>query len=393
MKAQGEVPNGHMICDRENEDGDCVSEHEDTDTVYTPWFSEEHSPWAAIDIMPRLAQEPLVMVEGYPIPRQYFADRLAPEDWGNYLFEWGSVPAFHGAIDNVLPQDWIRIKTAIDTRSKVVVGNVYHTYPNFVHADDQENIFKPYEGHIPEYKALGVLPVMKNIYSSTGGPVGYDYDFVQFLDGVKPSESESQWQQVASTWAANAGKLQASLILFFVQDSKITNREEFISTTKAWLMQKDVFDKRILPKNLILIGCGVTPDNKTIRFCRMETGMYTGNHRIEVDIASLSDMPFTIRGVFGELNSDSYGEPDSNGVYKTNVAFGEEGFLHLLFRPEPDGFTRVHMADMEFLKTDIKPDPNQVMDILNHERILGFAFALFVLVFGVVAITYVSSKS
>jgi hypothetical protein len=248
------------------------------------------------------------MVDGYPMPRQYFADHLAPEDKQEY--EWGSIP-FYGSYEYESPAEWLRIKNAID--NVIVVGNFPHHYLNFFHADDQ-TLFTEYDGNISTYKGLNVLPTMNQIYGR------YDYDFVQFADGVSPANPK-QWQETARIWAANAGpKLQASLILFFVPESKITNRLEFISTSKAYLMQKSSFGLRILPKNLVLVGCAVS-NNTTVSWCEMETGMYTGNHLVEEDVAKVTDLPFTPDAMFGALSANTYGPADASGIHATNIAF------------------------------------------------------------------------
>lgn len=364
--------NHRQVCNSRDEDGDCESYRTESDTEYTPWFMYEWSPYARVDILPRLAESPLEVDDPNLPPRVFFARHLAPQDWEQNKYCAWCVPPWGRFVSNP-PSDWTRIDEAIKSGDEVVMWNGYHHYLNFFHVDDY-SLIQVYGGDIPAYQEANVLPTINNIYSRSGAnaPVPYDYDFVQFVGGVDPSPDEAeQWQKLASWWAGEAGRsLQASLILTFAPASKIPQlgaepRLNWISSSKAWLMNKDQFGRRMLPKNLVLIGCAVDDSQETVLWCQMETGMFEGNNAIKDTVSRWENIPFTPESFFGGINA-VYGSPDSSGIYTAQIQ-RDNGMLEALYAPEPEGFRRVSMGPNQIRMVNISPTEEQKIQIIHDE--------------------------
>lgn len=348
--------NPHQVCTSHDKHGNCDGWTTEYDTEYDPWFHHERQLSARVNILKRLAESPL-KTDSSDYPVMYFSDWIALENWQSDKY-WGP----GGNFDSQTPPDWARIKNALD-RGQVIVGNWYHHYLNWYHADDL-TLFREYDGNVPSYKAAGLLPTMPSIYSKSGVPAtAYDYDFVQFL-GVSV-QNQDEWQQRASLFAADAGpNLQASLMLIFAPADKIQNKFEWINTMKAYLMDKSTFKLRILPKNLVLIGCGVS--GQTVKFCQMETGMFTGNNEVKLAVSHVADVPFTPDAVIGQIQAGYM--PPKDGVQLVKFNEGKGSVLDLLYASPPNGFSRVHMASADYLKTDIQPKPEQIAQIESSQQ-------------------------
>lgn len=307
-------------CASEDSDGDCI----DTDYRWYPWFTLEYSRTADLNT--------------YESGHMVFSDYSAPPDWQNYLmgndswlFPDNNIP--DDAVPGVsfiyeVPSEWLRIKTALDQRPpQLLPGVVYHNYLNWVHADP-ETVFRGSTYLVPQYQALGLLPTINpitdnngtpyvtDIYGNTSGPLGYDFKIIQFLGSCQPSpEVQQQMQQQALLWASAAGpKLKTNLMLNFACADEVPNRDQWMSVTKAFLMDASVHGRNILPMNLSLINCGLPRDMSEVSWCNMETGLFEGNVELKMDIARLAPFPFTPEALFGTLTGGFVLDPSGNPV-------------------------------------------------------------------------------
>lgn len=342
-------------CLHRDKDGDC----DDYSYEYTPWFAYERTLSATMDV--------------YQNGTTIFASHLAPEDWSHNTYRGRSISKSAG-FEHTTNPDWLRVKRAIDARL-ALPGTVYHPYMNYVNADDQ-SLFRDYGGHIPDFKKLGLLPTINKIHDGSGrkiesdihnnvtGP-GFDYEVVQFVGGMTLSSREAQyWQEVAGLWAAMAGpKMQASLMLVFAPASFVAEPYQWVKTSRAYLQQEDIFGRYILPKNLILVMCGVT--GETISWCQMDTGMFKGNEGVVQAIAGLQPFPFTPEALFGKVSASLVS--GSTGLF-SQITF-EQGVVDMVLRDPQTGFRRVKMADAEYIMLTIQPDPEQIDQIKNSETV------------------------
>jgi len=237
------------------------------------------------------------------------------------------------------------------------VITTYHDYVNWVFVTADSNNLVATSSQVEKYLSAGLLPQVNMIYSRFGTvntALAADYDFVQFGGGLQPVDYTA-WQDAASLYSLNVGPgLQGSMVIWFVAANAVDNPDAWIQAAKAYLSQKEKWDFYMAPKNLILIGCGVDMATDTISFCRMETGMPSGNVEIRYMMDHVSGVPFTPQGIFGTMNPTAM--PDANGFYTSKMDVPADGMLAALFAEPPEGFKRVKMASLDWLKTDIKLD-------------------------------------
>lgn len=374
-------------CDSRDEDGDCV----DYDYLWYPWFTYEVSRTAELNI--------------YQNGHVTFSDYCAPPDWqnnlmdnGNWLFPGKNIPG--NAVAGVsfcyeVPYEWLRIKTALDQRPpQLLPGVVYHNYLNWVHADP-ETVFRGSTYLVPQYEQLGLMPTINSItdsqgnayvtdiYGNTSGPLGYDFEIVQFLSSCQPSaEVQEQWQEQALLWASVAGpKLKTNLMVNFACADEVPNRDQWMSVTKAHLLDKSVFGRNILPMNLSVFNCGVSRDMTTVEWCNMETGLFEGNVELKLDIARLGPFPFTPEAMFGTLNGgfvvDTAGNPimeDPDWDDRTvQLAVVDISFVGGVINDAMYGvstghkFEKVSMDRYANKQYVIQPDPEQIEAIKSEE--------------------------
>lgn len=377
--SKGNVSGSHQEC------------HEDHDTRYVPFFKEEWRTYAYFSmpdeyLLNKVGEDSgtkLVKSEIKDMPMRVYTDWQAPEKYENYLwgpsnrdiFETHPLPGDFGYI---IPMEWKVIDASLNAHVPYV-ATVWHSYVNWVFITEDTNNLVTSSTQVERYKAAGLLPEVKMIYSRYGTPnadLAQDYDFVQF-NGVAP-ENADQWQQAASLAALNVGPtLQGSMIIWFVPAESVDNPEAWITAAKAYLSQKETWGFYMAPKNLVLIGCGVDTQAGLIKFCRMETGMPTGNVEVKQAIAAVKDVPFTPGSFFGVSNAIA--QPDSNGFYTSSVSIDDNCVLRRLF-PVKDaqgnvvypGFVRVRMQSMDWLKTDIKLDNDDIIWAVQTNAQAGY---------------------
>lgn len=372
-------------CDSYDDEGDC----DDTDYEFFPWFTEERTYTAELNIFKR----------GHMV----FASHLAPPDWQNY--DWYK-PFFaepSGDFEYQIPYEWERVRNAID-KGEILPGSVWNPYFNWIFADDF-SILEEYSPHIDQYRDAGLLPTINMITDSTGREiksnirgnttgVGFGYEIVQFLDITVPQQEYERWQNTAHLWAAMAGpSVQASLIMFFAPAESVGSRHEWVHTSKAYLMTeedeegKSVFGRYILPKNVILIGCGVSGDLQKVEWCEAETGMFKGNERFLENVRQLESFAFTPEVVFGNHTAvfvtdggiRVLEDPDWDDreveIYVPEIKF-TGGVIDEVIRDPDEGFTRLEMAEFEEKRIVIQPDPEQIDGIKSAKRMQAFMVSL-----------------
>lgn len=372
-------------CDSRDDDGDCT----DWDYEWLPWFTQEASYTGDLNIFKN----------GHLV----FADHCAPPDWQNYLksndswlFPGNNIPG--NAVAGVhfcyeVPAEWQRADDAVKSH-RLLPGVVYNTYRNWVHADP-ETVFRGSTYLVPEYETKGLMPTVlpiinsagepfrTDIYGATSGPLGYDFQIVQFLGSLNPpQEFQTRMQQQALLWASVAGpSLKTNIMANFAYADEVPNADQWISVTKAHLMDKEVFGREILPMNLSLFNCGVSRDLTVIEWCRMETGLFEGNIELKQDIAHFQPFPFTPEGLFGTLSGgfvlDASGKPvmadpdwDDRTVELATVEISfQGGVINEAMYGVSTGhkFVKVSMdqySDKQFI---IQPDPEQIEAIESGE--------------------------
>jgi len=366
-------------CDSYDE-GDC----DDTDYKFYPWFIREETLTAELNIFKR----------GHVV----FASHHAPQNWQDYAWY---LP--HGAAPGVdfkygRPVEWLRVQEAIDS-GRILPGSVWNPYFNWIYADDY-TILEEYSPHIEKYRQVGLLPTINPIRDTIGNEVyadiygnvtgiGFDYNIVQFL-GLQV-HNEADWQYKAHLWGGMAGpEIQASLILFFAPASQIADRFEWMQTSKAYLMTEEAndgagFGRYILPKNIILIGCGIDSGYTVVEWCVAQTGMFKGNEQFIQDVQQLQPFQFSPESIFGNMDASFkvgddgqfvIEDPDWDdrdmAIMMPHVEFSG-GVIDSVIRDKRagHGFHRLEMKNFEGKRIVVQPDPEQIDDILANKK--GFA--------------------
>ncbi|MEK7525263.1 MAG: hypothetical protein AAB548_02730 [Patescibacteria group bacterium] len=343
--------------DKGNSTTDCTTTH---DTMHVPHFTEEwraNAYFAMPDeyLLNKVGEDSGTGLQKSEVannPVRYYTDWQAPENYDAYWFG-GERP---NGFDYVIPDEWKAMDASLKAGRPYII-TAWHDYVNWVFVTADSNNLVTISSQVEKYLSAGLLPQVNMIYSRFGtanAAFAADYDFVQFAGGLQPADYYA-WQDAASLYSLNVGPgLQGSMVIWFVPANTVDNPDAWIQAAKAYLSQKEQWDFYMAPKNLILIGCGVDTPTNTISFCRMETGMPSGNIDIRYMIDHVSGVPFTPQGVFGTMNPTAVA--DANGFYASKMDVPADGMLSALFAPEPNGFKRVKMASLDWLKTDIKLD-------------------------------------
>ena len=343
--------------DKGNSTTDCTTTH---DTMHVPYFIEEWHAFAYFAmpdeyLLNKVGEDSgtgLAKSEVANNPVRHYTDWQAPENYDAYWFGGDRLNSF----DYVIPDEWKAMDAGLKAGRPYVI-TTYHDYVNWVFVTADSNNLVATSSQVEKYLSAGLLPQVNMIYSRFGTvntALAADYDFVQFGGGLQPVDYTA-WQDAASLYSLNVGPgLQGSMVIWFVPANAVDNPDAWIQAAKAYLSQKEKWDFYMAPKNLILIGCGVDMATDTISFCRMETGMPSGNVEIRYMMDHVSGVPFTPQGIFGTMNPTAM--PDANGFYTSKMDVPADGMLAALFAEPPEGFKRVKMASLDWLKTDIKLD-------------------------------------
>jgi len=346
--------------------------------MHVPFFTEE---WRTVTyysmpdeyLVNKVGEDAGTGLQKSPVanmPLRYMTDWQAPETFSGFWYgrsrgagwENKNAPTLNG-FEYVIPAEWKAMDTTLK-QARPYVATVYHDYVNWVFVTAESNNFVATSSKVKQYEAAGLLPAVNLLYSRFGtGNVALhqDYDFVQFRGGLNPANKQV-WQDAAGIYALKLGpEIQGSLVLWFVPAKSVDDPDSLILAGKAYLSDNAKWGFNMAPKNLVLIMCGVSEDQVKINFCRMETGMPSGNINIRATIDKVANVPFTPQGVFGTMKTEA--KVDANGFYKTSIEFPSEtdGFMQLLFAKDGQGFVRVKMQSLDWLKTDIKLDKEDIV--------------------------------
>ncbi|OGD71319.1 hypothetical protein A3A84_03830 [Candidatus Collierbacteria bacterium RIFCSPLOWO2_01_FULL_50_23] len=365
--------NYHEVCTtvyEHDKDGNVTGSHPDChtewDTMHVPYFTQEWRTYAYFAmpdkyLLNKVGEDSgtgLTKSEIPNMPYRIYTDWQAPVNYEAYWFgndqRFGNTPDPIGGFGFAIPQEWLVMDAALKTGRPYVI-TVWHDYVNWVFVTQDTNNLMTTSSQVDKYLAAGLLPQVNMIYSRYGTPgQAQDYDFIQFAGGLQPVDYLG-WQDFAAMASLKVGpELQGSMVIWFVPAGAVDNPDAWIQAAKAYLSNREKWGFYMAPKNLVLIGCGVDTATNVISFCRMETGMPSGNVEIRYTIDHISGVPFTPQGVFGTLAPVAV--PDANGFYASTMELPQDGFLNLLFAPDGQGFVRVRMQSLDWLKTDMKLD-------------------------------------
>ncbi len=305
------------------------------------------------------------------MPLYNYTDWQAPENYDVWWYGkdhlYGHTPDPIGAFDYQIPPEFTTIQDAL-RHGRPYIITVTHRYVNWVFITRDTNNLVATSSLVDKYLAAGLLPQINMPYSrwNTAG-LNHDYDFVQFLGGLKLPGAQDE-AGTAALWIGP--KLQGSLLMWFVPASAVDNPDALIQAAKTYLSDPAKWALNMAPKNLILIVCGVSQDSSIIKWCRSETGMPTGNVDLRYTLDHLHDVPFTNLGVFGTITATA--TVGDNGFYTTKVVVGTDGIIGLL-----KDFKRVSMSGLDWLKTDIKLDRSDIVWAVTTETESARDWALF----------------
>lgn len=353
--------------------------HTEYDTRHVPYFKHEVRTYVYFSMPDEYLLNKVgedsgtgLIQSNYPnMPIRFYTDWQAPEDYQNYLWGPSNRSAWEqyqlGPFDYVIPNEFKVIESALNAGRPYVI-TVWHSYVNWVFITSDTNNLVTTSSQVETYWAQNLLPDVKMIYSRHGtanAAVHQDYDFVQFKGGLQPVDYYG-WQDAAAMYSLNVGpKLQGSYLIWAVPAASVDNPDALIQAGKAYLSDKARFGFYIAPKNLILLLFGVDESNN-IAFCRMETGMPSGNVEIRQEIDNCPvGQPFTPQTIFGTMNPVA--TPNADGFYESTMEVPSDGLLSKLFAEEPFGFKRVKMGSMDWLKTDIKLDASDINRVIDDE--------------------------
>jgi len=422
-----------MVDDKDSE-GNVTGSHQectpDWDTMHVPFFTQEWRTYAYFSMPDKYllnkveedAGTGLMKSDVANMPMRYYSDWQAPEDFNNYWYgpdnRNGHSPDSIGSFEYQIPEEWKMIDASLRAGRPYVI-TVWHSYVNWVFITADSNNLVATSSQVEKYLAADLLPQVNSIYSryGTANPgLHQDYDYVQFRGGLQVEDSLN-WQDMAALYALNVGpRLQGSMLVWFVPSESVDSPDAWILAAKAYLSDVDTWGFYMAPKNLILIGCGVNQETNVIEFCRMETGMPTGNVEIRNTVGHITGVPFTTQGVFGTLSPTAV--PDANGFYVSDLPIAQDGMLAVLFgrtaaqieqmkiddpelaqwfidnAPDQFGFLRIGMSTLDWLKTDIKLEAEDISWVIETEtaamrKATGWLNAV-VIVFAliIVAVTY-----
>jgi hypothetical protein len=263
---------------------------------------------------------------------------------------WGDlwIPALPSYVSSGVPANWSAANERLQSHRPGAV-TFRHEYPNYVLAANLSILHK-YSDKIEEFKAANLLPDFRSnvLGDYTGDRV--------YLVGTQ-SQSMDEWRAASNLFNGALGlERQGDLHLVIVSAKQVNidDADDYVGALAAY-WQSDKFEKDALSKNGIIVVLA-TADDKTVAWARAATGMPSGNELLTLTLRdALQGLPLTPASIFGS--------PNASVLKKANKLTAEvhhtEGALEkVLFGP--DGFTRVHMADYQYLHHEIKPTSEQI---------------------------------
>lgn len=392
-------------CARYETDDDGNTSCADTDYRYYNWFTHEITKSGDLDI--------------YKNGHVIFADHCAPEDWQNHIAHLpnGYQPGVHFCVAQ--STEWDRVNQAVNIDHVIMPGMVYNNTLNWVNADP-ETVFRGSTNLVPDYQARGLLPQVlpitnslgqpftKDIFGNTTGPLGYDYQVVQFLGSLNPDPAfQAQMQRQAALLAGYIGpKLKANIAVNFAFASEVPYPDQWMSTSKAYSMDNTVHAstpfKRTLAMNLAMFNCGVSDDQSTVLWCRMETGAFEDNVEMKVFVSTMQPFAFTPDSVFGTMSGGFVYDANGNLIMedvdwddrqiplaKTEIVFSGGAINNIMFGLAKDQqlsagipFVKVPKETYQNKQYLISPDADQIQrikDARSAETFRTIGFIMFII--------------
>jgi hypothetical protein len=274
-------------------------------------------------------------------------------------------------VEEGAPALWTEAKARIDAGNP---GGVTKTakYDNYIQAS-QNDIYAKHSGDIASYLTDGLLPVVPTDV--------FDYYQANKFQTVKRKSVDTKaWNEALGRFNGHLGSDRRGDLHIVAVDAGVVDSPDQYSLALESYWQSPDLGKNTLSKNGIAVVLGVEDD--TVKWARAFTGMPAGNERVVVDINNdLPGSPFTPEAVLGaagtgktktavapvpaeqsgadkltELGQTVTGQaptaaPDAT---TTTPAATTAKSLDEVMLAAGGGYERVHMADYEYLKSEIQ---------------------------------------
>lgn len=206
------------------------------------------------------------------------------------------------------PDFWKAVDARLKAGKPGFATKIY-TYENYIYAADY-SILKQYSGDIDKYRKI--LP---RINVNT-----YDYymaDKVYFVGFSTPDRN--MWiERLNYLNAATGSELQGDIHLVLVKDTAVANPDEFTIALRAYWQKKEVFGKKTLPKNTIIVIFGT--DGKKITWGRAFTGMPLGNEELQTDIMNnFKGADLTVDNILGNVHKEKGQIVHTQGLLECSI--------------------------------------------------------------------------
>lgn len=246
---------------------DCTTDiivHHETSNIYTPFATREHTygirSWMHNGDGGQMS---------YTFPGAYLDANPTPHP--------KSTRDIPSNIPRGAPADWAEAKARLDAGDPRAVTKEGE-YDNYILASGDE-VLKTFGPRLDDYKERGLLPDQTaNILSDPiTGPSRSQADKVSFV-GYDPG-NKTLWQKSVMRFNAALGtQLQGDLHVVLVDSSLVlwSDAVPYTQSLKAY-WQSDVFGRRAIAKNAIILVMGVDTATSTVAWADASTGMPFGN--------------------------------------------------------------------------------------------------------------------
>lgn len=321
----------------------------------TRWRQRPYTTTETTWIIPSTVGE--FTVGDHWLPANPDANRLMPE-WGQDA---------NDPLDRSLPSGVPAPWSAADAR--VTSGQpgpvvVEHEYMSYLLASVNTRL-RAYSSDIDRYRKAGLLPGLKHdVYGV------YYSDALYITPGVDVPNPQD-WQYKLAKFNSLLGSTrQGRLYVVVVDANKVSEHEttQYITALTAYWQSPKYFQKWAISKNAIVVAIGAK-DGK-VAWADASTGMPSGNEAMLYDLQhNLTGTAFTSDSLFGNLTLAT----TPNGQKFTVSATGDNGAVgKILFGPE--GFQRVHMGTLAYLKGDVAITGGEKFGILFFNFLFSLGF-------------------
>lgn len=287
----------------------------------------------------------------YTIREAGFPDKPQTHRWRDtYDFDEEIPQYVLEAAQTGVPKFWQEVSDRVSQGKPGKVTKV-REYVNYILAS-QSTILKQYSGVVDKYRAQGLLPTLSSNKVR-------DYYYADKVYGVG-FRAGKEWQDANGQLNAALGHdLQGDLHVVIVQDSRVTNPDEYFGALMAYWLGPEL-GKQALSKNGIVVALG-TDDGRTIKWARAQTGMPLGNeHMLQAIRSQLPTYQLSPEIIFGNPKAEYITEGGKKKVRVTaNLDTG--GALEKILWG-PNKFKRICMTCQEeggggydYLKDEIQP--------------------------------------